>query len=178
MAVAAPERARAWAAPPAARRRLSRQDLAAKTLIYALLIVGSVIFVAPFAWMVTASLQDIGDMFRWKDYPHRACRFYELSIKRDPNRLSAHRTLGSLCFLMRDFTRAAAALDNVLDIDPTFHEAHFDLGRAHLHCDHQPEALRHLSAWLNMTSESTPEERVKAEWARKVVAELVGNGVE
>src|SRR3954463_15776559 len=36
-----------------------------KALIYLILIVGGVIFVAPFAWMVTASLQDVSDIFRW-----------------------------------------------------------------------------------------------------------------
>jgi multiple sugar transport system permease protein len=34
-------------------------------VVYAVLIAGVVIFVAPFAWMVTASLQDVGDIFRW-----------------------------------------------------------------------------------------------------------------
>jgi multiple sugar transport system permease protein len=37
----------------------------ALALIYLVLIAGAVIFVAPFAWMVTASLQDVGDIFRW-----------------------------------------------------------------------------------------------------------------
>src|SRR3954454_11747600 len=40
-------------------------SLAWKALIYLILIVGGVIFVAPFAWMVTASLQDVSDIFRW-----------------------------------------------------------------------------------------------------------------
>jgi multiple sugar transport system permease protein len=33
--------------------------------IYALLLGGAVLFTAPFAWMVTASLQDVGDIFAW-----------------------------------------------------------------------------------------------------------------
>ena len=36
-----------------------------KLLIYAVLIVGGVIFVAPFVWMLSGSLQSIGDIFRW-----------------------------------------------------------------------------------------------------------------
>ncbi len=36
-----------------------------KLLVYVVLFAGAVLFVAPFAWMVTASLQDVGDMFRW-----------------------------------------------------------------------------------------------------------------
>lgn len=36
-----------------------------KALIYVVLIVGAIIFIAPFAWMVTASFQDVGDIFRW-----------------------------------------------------------------------------------------------------------------
>ena len=41
------------------------KDAAWKLVVYALLLAGAVIFVAPFAWMVTASLQNVGDMFRW-----------------------------------------------------------------------------------------------------------------
>jgi len=36
-----------------------------KLFVYMVLFAGAVLFVAPFAWMVTASLQDVGDMFRW-----------------------------------------------------------------------------------------------------------------
>ena len=49
----------------ALRRRQMLLRLIGKTAIYALLIGGSIVFVAPFAWMVTASVQDVGDMFRW-----------------------------------------------------------------------------------------------------------------
>ncbi|MDQ3656702.1 MAG: carbohydrate ABC transporter permease, partial [Chloroflexota bacterium] len=48
-----------------ADRRQQFENLGGKALVYLLLIVGSVIFVAPFAWMITASLQDVSDMFRW-----------------------------------------------------------------------------------------------------------------
>ncbi len=41
------------------------KDAAWKAVVYTLLAAGAVLFVAPFAWMVTASLQDVGDMFRW-----------------------------------------------------------------------------------------------------------------
>src|SRR3954453_18948542 len=34
-------------------------------LVYLILIVGVIIFVAPFAWMVTASVQDVSNIFRW-----------------------------------------------------------------------------------------------------------------
>ncbi len=51
-----------------ARRRRNAKALreaTRKLIVYVLLTVGAVIFVAPFAWMVTASLQSVGDMFRW-----------------------------------------------------------------------------------------------------------------
>jgi len=51
-----------------ARRRSKAKTLkeaAWKLVVYVLLFAGAVVFVAPFAWMVTASLQDVGDMFRW-----------------------------------------------------------------------------------------------------------------
>ncbi len=41
------------------------KDVAWKLVVYALLAAGAILFVAPFAWMVTASLQDVSDMFRW-----------------------------------------------------------------------------------------------------------------
>lgn len=49
------------------RRRNLRiaKNSAWKLLVYVVLFAGAVLFVAPFAWMVTASLQDVGDMFRW-----------------------------------------------------------------------------------------------------------------
>jgi multiple sugar transport system permease protein len=50
------------------RRRPVEQilrELVWKAIVYVLLIAGAVIFVAPFAWMLSASLQDVSDMFRW-----------------------------------------------------------------------------------------------------------------
>jgi multiple sugar transport system permease protein len=41
------------------------KDSAWKLVVYILLLAGAILFVAPFAWMVSASLQDVGDMFRW-----------------------------------------------------------------------------------------------------------------
>ena len=41
------------------------RELAWKFVVYVLLIFGAIIFVAPFAWMLSASLQDVSDMFRW-----------------------------------------------------------------------------------------------------------------
>ena len=49
----------------ALKRQLLLQDLGWKAVIYTILIAGAVTFMAPFAWMVTASFQDVGDMFRW-----------------------------------------------------------------------------------------------------------------
>ena len=51
----------------ALRRRNIRvlKDIGWKLVVSILLFAGAVLFVAPFAWMVTASLQDVGDMFRW-----------------------------------------------------------------------------------------------------------------
>ena len=64
MAVVAREQDRPWVAPVASRRRRrSPLDVVNKTVIYALLIFGSIIFVASFAWMVTASLYDLGYIF-------------------------------------------------------------------------------------------------------------------
>jgi multiple sugar transport system permease protein len=47
------------------RNLKTSKDIAWKLVVYVLLFAGAVLFVAPFAWMITASLQDIGDMFRW-----------------------------------------------------------------------------------------------------------------
>ncbi len=48
-----------------ADRRQQFEQIGGKAIIYLLLTIGSIIFVAPFVWMVTASLQDVSDMFRW-----------------------------------------------------------------------------------------------------------------
>lgn len=45
--------------------QLEVAEIGGKLLIYVLLIVGSIIFVAPFAWMFASSLQDVSDMFEW-----------------------------------------------------------------------------------------------------------------
>jgi len=47
------------------KRRRSPATLLWRVATYVLLIVGAVIFVGPFAWMVVASVQDIGDIFRY-----------------------------------------------------------------------------------------------------------------
>jgi multiple sugar transport system permease protein len=47
------------------RRQQEMKAAGGKAVIYVLLAVGSVVFIAPFIWMVTASLQDVSDMFRW-----------------------------------------------------------------------------------------------------------------
>lgn len=47
------------------RRQQQIQSIGGKALIYLLLIAGSIIFIAPFVWMVTSSLQDVSDMFSW-----------------------------------------------------------------------------------------------------------------
>jgi multiple sugar transport system permease protein len=41
------------------------QDGAGKLIVYALLTAGAIIFFAPWAWMVSASFQPLGDMFNW-----------------------------------------------------------------------------------------------------------------
>ena len=46
-------------------RRQQFGEIGGKAIVYLLLLAGSIIFVAPFVWMVSASLQDVSDMFRW-----------------------------------------------------------------------------------------------------------------
>lgn len=58
-------RDRSLASSDAARRQAEWRQSLWNAVVYAVLIAGVVIFVAPFAWMVTASLQDVGDMFSW-----------------------------------------------------------------------------------------------------------------
>ena len=41
------------------------KNVLGRLIIYALLIIGSIIFIAPWAWMVSASFQPIGDIFDW-----------------------------------------------------------------------------------------------------------------
>lgn len=63
MAVLAPSRQ--LASTRTTTRGLDWRNGIGKFLIYAVLVVGGVIFVAPFVWMVSGSVQNIGDIFRW-----------------------------------------------------------------------------------------------------------------
>ena len=64
MAVVARERRLAPAAT-AARKPFDWRGAVGKALIYLVLAALAVVFIAPFVWMVSASLQDVSDMFRW-----------------------------------------------------------------------------------------------------------------
>lgn len=54
---------KAISAPRANLRGL--REVAAQAVIYLILIVGAVLFTAPWAWMVSASFQPLGDIFDW-----------------------------------------------------------------------------------------------------------------
>ena len=63
MAVVARERRLATAA--AARKPFDWQAAIGKILIYLVLAALAIVFIAPFVWMISASLQDVSDMFQW-----------------------------------------------------------------------------------------------------------------
>jgi multiple sugar transport system permease protein len=46
-------------------RSIKWKDLIGKTIVYVLLTVGAILFIAPWAWMVSASFQPIGQIFEW-----------------------------------------------------------------------------------------------------------------
>jgi multiple sugar transport system permease protein len=48
-----------------AARPIKWKDLLGKLIIYLLLTTGAIIFIAPWAWMVSASFQPIGEIFEW-----------------------------------------------------------------------------------------------------------------
>jgi multiple sugar transport system permease protein len=50
---------------PAVRRRINWSYVLGRVIIYALLTVGAILFIAPWAWMVSASFQPIGKIFEW-----------------------------------------------------------------------------------------------------------------
>jgi multiple sugar transport system permease protein len=53
-------------APASAPPRPRRRRFSAKTsLSYAVLVPGAILFVAPFAWLISASFQQVGDLFSW-----------------------------------------------------------------------------------------------------------------
>jgi multiple sugar transport system permease protein len=49
----------------AAVRPIKWQDVIGKLIVYVILITGSIIFIAPWIWMVSASFQPIGQIFEW-----------------------------------------------------------------------------------------------------------------
>jgi multiple sugar transport system permease protein len=50
---------------PAIGRRIKWKDLLGKLVVYIQLTIGAIIFFAPWAWMVSAAFQPIGDIFDW-----------------------------------------------------------------------------------------------------------------
>jgi multiple sugar transport system permease protein len=51
--------------PPRPRKRRSRGVTISRAVAYAILVPGAILFVAPFAWLVSASFQHVGDIFSW-----------------------------------------------------------------------------------------------------------------
>jgi len=50
---------------PGTRRRRRRRRKAWHLIAYLILVPGAILFVAPFAWLVSASFQPVGDIFSW-----------------------------------------------------------------------------------------------------------------
>jgi multiple sugar transport system permease protein len=50
---------------PGRRKKRSRSQITKMVLCYAILVPGAILFVAPFAWLVSASFQSMGSMFSW-----------------------------------------------------------------------------------------------------------------
>jgi multiple sugar transport system permease protein len=48
-----------------AARRINWKNFLGKLIVYLLLTTGAIIFIAPWAWMVSASFQPIGKIFEW-----------------------------------------------------------------------------------------------------------------
>jgi multiple sugar transport system permease protein len=53
------------AAPPVQERRRRWRLTWKQTIAYLILVPGAVLFAAPFAWLISASFQPVGDMFSW-----------------------------------------------------------------------------------------------------------------
>jgi multiple sugar transport system permease protein len=51
--------------PPRERKRRSRGVTISRAIAYVILVPGAILFVAPFAWLVSASFQHVGDIFSW-----------------------------------------------------------------------------------------------------------------
>jgi multiple sugar transport system permease protein len=64
-AVAGPERVMVAPQPARASRRVRARRAGKLTLLYCILVPGALIFVAPFAWLVSSSFKHIGDIFSW-----------------------------------------------------------------------------------------------------------------
>jgi multiple sugar transport system permease protein len=62
-----PSRARpvATAPPPAEPKKRLRAPSWRKVVAYVILVPGAILFVAPFAWLISASFQPVGDIFSW-----------------------------------------------------------------------------------------------------------------
>jgi multiple sugar transport system permease protein len=64
-AVADPERVTVAPKPQRATGRVRARRVSRMTLIYLILVPGAILFVAPFAWLVSSSFKHLGDIFAW-----------------------------------------------------------------------------------------------------------------
>jgi multiple sugar transport system permease protein len=61
----APESPAVAAPAPGSRRRSAKRRRVRHGLAYAILVPGALLFVAPFVWLLSASVQSVGDIFSW-----------------------------------------------------------------------------------------------------------------
>jgi multiple sugar transport system permease protein len=64
-AVTGPERVVVAPKPARASKQVRARRVGRMTLLYLVLVPGAIIFVAPFAWLVSSSFKNIGDIFAW-----------------------------------------------------------------------------------------------------------------
>ena len=65
MAIAGQANLAPWTSLARNRRVKAFIEVALKVVVYALLGIGAVLFIAPWAWMISASFQPLGDIFNW-----------------------------------------------------------------------------------------------------------------
>ncbi|MDQ7029345.1 MAG: tetratricopeptide repeat protein [Ardenticatenia bacterium] len=98
-----------------------------------------------------------------------AARYFEQTVRLDPNHVQAYDYLGSVYFLLGQSDKAIQAYKRALSIDPNYAESYFNLGLVYQETGDRENAIAMFERYLKLDPDST-----FAENARMFLQQLKG----
>ncbi|GEM_PF-3662503 len=98
-----------------------------------------------------------------------AARYFEQTVRLDPNHVQAYDYLGSVYFLLGQSDKAIQAYKRALSIDPNYAESYFNLGLVYQETGDRDNAIAMFEQYLKLDPDST-----FAENARMFLEQLKG----